>query len=245
MYSFHDKTVLITGGNGRLGSAFARAFVEAGARVTVWDVAGDAPAGCRFDRCDITQHDAVAAALQRLTAEVGPVQVLINNAYPRNAHYGRTFEDIALADWNDNVAMHLGGYFNVAQQVAQGMREQGGSIVNISSIYGVVGPDFSIYDGTAMTMPAEYAAIKGGIVNFTRYLATWLAKYRIRVNAVSPGGIHDQQDSRFVAAYERRVPLGRMATPDDVVGPVLFLASESARYITGQNLMVDGGWTAW
>jgi NAD(P)-dependent dehydrogenase (short-subunit alcohol dehydrogenase family) len=116
--------------------------------------------------------------------------------------------------------------------------------VNISSIYGSVGPDFTVYDGTEMTMPAAYAAIKGGVVNLTRYLAAYYGPYGVRINCVSPGGIFDQQPQSFVSAYEKKVPMRRMGIPEDIAAPVAFLLSDEAAYITGHNLMVDGGWTA-
>ena len=125
------------------------------------------------------------------------------------------------------------------------MKIQGsGSLINMSSIYGLIGPDFTIYDGTEMTMPAAYSAIKGGIVNFTRYLASYYGPYGIRLNCVSPGGIFDNQKEIFVKQYEQKVPMRRMGIPEDIPPSVAFLLSDDAGYITGQNLMVDGGWTA-
>ncbi|MEK7333547.1 MAG: SDR family oxidoreductase, partial [Nitrospirota bacterium] len=121
----------------------------------------------------------------------------------------------------------------------------GGTIINLASIYGVVAPDFSIYEGTEMTMPVAYSAIKGGIIALTRYIATYYAKYNVRANTVSPGGIFDNQQETFVKRYSDKTPLGRMGSPSEVTGAVVFLASEAASYITGQNLIVDGGWTAW
>ena len=119
-----------------------------------------------------------------------------------------------------------------------------GSIVNMASVYGIVGPDFSVYEGTEMTMPAAYAAIKGGIVNFTRYLSSYFGKNNIRVNAVSPGGVFNNQPNQFVENYIRKVPLQRMAKPDDISPAVVFLLSDDSSYITGQNIAIDGGWTA-
>lgn len=121
----------------------------------------------------------------------------------------------------------------------------GGSIINIGSTYGVVAPDFSIYEGTQMTMPAAYSAIKGGLITFTKYLAAYYGKDKVRANVVSPGGIFDHQPKSFVEKYSKRVPLGRMGEPSDVAGAVVFLASDASKYVTGHNLMVDGGWTAW
>jgi NAD(P)-dependent dehydrogenase (short-subunit alcohol dehydrogenase family) len=125
------------------------------------------------------------------------------------------------------------------------MQQRYGNIVNIASIYGMLGPDFSIYEGTTMTMPAEYAAIKGAIISFTRYLATYLAPYNIRVNCLSPGGIFNEQPETFVKKYNKRTPMGRMGNPEDIAGGVLFLLSDLSSYITGQNLVIDGGWSAW
>ncbi len=124
------------------------------------------------------------------------------------------------------------------------MKKQGsGSIVNIGSTYGVVSPDFTVYDGTEMTSSAAYTAIKGGVINFTRYLAAYFGKHGVRANCVSPGGIFDNQNPIFVKNYEHKVPLKRMGKPSDIAGPVAFLLSDDAAYVTGHNLMADGGWT--
>jgi NAD(P)-dependent dehydrogenase (short-subunit alcohol dehydrogenase family) len=119
-----------------------------------------------------------------------------------------------------------------------------GSVVNITSIYGIVGPDFGVYEGTKMTMPAAYSAIKGGVINFSRYLASYYGKFGIRVNCVSPGGIFDNQPVQFVTNYEAKVPMKRMGLPKDISPTISFLLSEGSSYITGQNIVVDGGWTA-
>ena len=123
-------------------------------------------------------------------------------------------------------------------------KQKSGSIVNIASIYGSVGPDFTIYLGTNMTMPAGYAAIKGGLINLTRYMASYFGPDKIRINSVSPGGIFDNQNINFVENYEKKVPLRRMGTPQDIAPSVSFLLSDESKYITGQDLIVDGGWTA-
>jgi len=123
-------------------------------------------------------------------------------------------------------------------------KQKMGSIVNISSIYGVVGPDFSVYEKTDMTMPAAYSAIKGGVVNFTRYLASYYGSFGIRINCVSPGGIFDKQSAQFISNYENRVPMKRLGSPEDVSPSVTFLLGNDSKYITGHNLIVDGGWTS-
>ena len=123
-------------------------------------------------------------------------------------------------------------------------RQKKGSLINIASTYGINGPDFSIYEGTEMTMPAAYAVIKGGLVNFTKYLASYYAKHGVRVNALSPGGVFDNQPESFVKNYNKKTPLGRMARPEDMVGAIVYLASDASSYVTGHNLVVDGGWSA-
>jgi len=254
LFNIKDKVVVITGGFGLIGLELVSAFLESSARVVVLDLKKNSKKLTEFRKksshiyfypCDITSFKSVQKALSDLARDLRKIDILVNNAYPRNKNFGRVFEKIQLADWHDNVNMHLGGYFNVTQQVVQLMiKERTGSIVNMSSIYGMVGPDFSVYKGTRMTMSAEYAAIKGGIVNLTRYLANYLAPFNIRVNAVSPGGIFNHQDQKFVKNYCKRVPLGRMGHPKDICGAIIFLASDASQYITGQNIAVDGGWTA-
>ncbi|MFC1815078.1 SDR family oxidoreductase, partial [Thermodesulfobacteriota bacterium] len=146
----------------------------------------------------------------------------------------------------ENLINHLGGYFLCTQKMAIMMKKQrAGSIINFSSIYGVVGPNFSIYENTKMTAPPVYPLIKGGIISMTKYFATYFSKDNIRVNCISPGGIFDGQDERFVKKYIKLTPLGRMGEPEDIIGASLFLASEASSYITGQNLVIDGGWTTW
>ena len=138
----------------------------------------------------------------------------------------------------------MNSVFNISQQVLKHMKSnQSGSIVNIASIYGVVGNDFTLYEEYGGTSPAAYSAIKGGIINFTSYLASYFGKYNIRINCVSPGGIFDNQNPVFIKNYEHKVPLRRMGKPDDIAPAVSFLLSDEARYITGHNLIVDGGWT--
>jgi NAD(P)-dependent dehydrogenase (short-subunit alcohol dehydrogenase family) len=140
----------------------------------------------------------------------------------------------------------MGGYFFASRAAAEIMkRHHNGSIINFASIYGISAPDFGLYKGTSLTMPPAYSAIKGGIIAFTKYLATYYAPYGIRANVVSPGGVENGQPSAFVRRYSQKTPLGRMARPEDLVGAVIYLASDASSYVTGTNLVVDGGWTAW
>ncbi len=252
-FDLSGNVALVTGGAGLLGRALCEALVEHGATVVVGDTAAESGADvasalgpdAEFRALDITAEDTVEAGVREIYDEYDGIDVLVNSAYPRNENYGRAYEDVTFEDWRENLDLHLDGYFFTSHATARLMMENGhgGSIINIGSTYGVRAPDFSVYDGTDMTSPVEYAGIKGGVINLTRYVASYLGEYGIRANTLSPGGIFDDQPSRFVEAYERRTPLGRMAEPDDFKGPVVFLASDASRYVTGHNLVVDGGWT--
>jgi len=251
-FDLTDKTVIVTGGVGLVGRAVCEGLNDHGATVVVADVAAEDGRSltssldeAMYVNLDVTDIQSIEDAYDEVEAVYGPIDGLVNAAYPRTEDYGDRFEEVTLANWNRNVEMQLGGYFATCKEVAVRMVRDGtqGSIVNFGSIYGVQGPDFSVYDGTEMTSPIEYSAIKGGILNLTRYLASYLGPDGIRVNAVSPGGIFDNQDETFVENYEERTPLGRMATPEDVVGATIFLLSDASAYVTGHNLVVDGGWT--
>jgi NAD(P)-dependent dehydrogenase (short-subunit alcohol dehydrogenase family) len=174
------------------------------------------------------------------------VDCLVCSAYPRTSDWHLRFEEIPLISWNQNFQNHLGSYFVFAQKSALLMKERKrGNILFFSSIYGLTGPRFEVYEGLeGMTMPAAYAAIKGGLSNFTKYLASYLGPFGVRVNAICPGGVKNGQNEKFIEAYEKIVPLRRMAEVDDVVGPVMFLLSDDSKYVSGVNLPVDGGWLA-
>jgi len=255
-FGLTNKVVVVTGGAGLIGEKICWACGQAGAKVVIADI--DEEKARKLERemhkkkleayyvhMDITSENSVKSAIKQLVDREGRIDVWINNAYPRTHDWGNKLEDVKLQSWKKNVDMHLNGYFICIQNVIKIMKQQkSGCIINFGSIYGVVGPTFSIYEGTDMTMPAAYSAIKGGIINFTRYLASYLGKYNIRVNAVCPGGVFDNQDPIFVGRYSKHTPLGRMASAEEIAAPVVFLASEAASYITGHILMVDGGWTA-
>jgi NAD(P)-dependent dehydrogenase (short-subunit alcohol dehydrogenase family) len=168
----------------------------------------------------------------------------VNNAYPRGANYGREFFAVEYEDFCANLSMHLGGYFLCAQQFADYFkRQRSGNIVNLSSIYGVVAPRFEIYEGTDMTMPVEYAAIKSGVIHLTRYMAAYLGPFGIRVNALSPGGIKADQPQRFQEQYRKETAGKGLLDASDLAGALVFLLSDASRHITGQNLIVDDGFT--
>ena len=198
-----------------------------------------------FQKCDITNAIEIQHLIDLVSDKFGRIDALVNNAYPRNKNYGKIFEEVEFADFCENVNLHVGGYFLITQQVAKAMiKQKHGNIINMASIYGFAAPRFEIYAGTKMTVPVEYAVVKGAIINLTKYLASYLGRYNIRVNSISPGGIYDNQPDEFTKAYSEKVVLGnRMANVNDLVDVLVFLLSDGSTYITGQNMIVDGGWS--
>jgi len=252
LFSCKNKVVLITGGAGLIGCEIAKGFHDFDATVYIADKSQDIAkkftdhADIRFVSLDISEEKTIKTAVNKIVEDEGRIDVLVNCAYPRTSDWGVKFEQIPAQSWMENVNAHLGGYFLGCRIVAEHMKDKGGgSIINFASVYGSVGPDFSIYEGTSMTMPAAYSAIKGGIISFSKYLATYYAKNNIRVNSLSPGGVYDNQPKVFVEKYSQKTPLGRMAQPSEIVGGAIYLASDASSYVTGHNLIIDGGWTAW
>jgi NAD(P)-dependent dehydrogenase (short-subunit alcohol dehydrogenase family) len=251
-FNLEGRVAIVTGGAGLIGREIAKGLCDLGATVYIADLkVGNTletidNQNARFVSLDITSETSVENAVAHLMNESGRIDILVNSAYPRTSDWGIKFEKVPFSSWKENIDNQLGGYFLCCQKVAEQMKAQEyGSIINIGSIYGSVAPDFSVYEGTEMTMPVAYSAIKGGIIALTRYIATYYGSFNIRANVVSPGGIIDRQPQTFIDKYNYKTPLGRMGTPMDVAGAVLFLASDASAYITGQNFLVDGGWTAW
>lgn len=252
LFSCNCKTAIVTGGAGLIGRGIVKALHEFGAEVYIADIDKNKAdelikdVAVKFVYLDITSDDSIQKALSEVIKKSGKIDILINCAYPRTKDWGMKFENIPFSSWKTNLDNHLGGYFLCCQKAAEQMKAKGGgAIINLSSIYGVVAPDFSIYEGTEMTMPAAYSAIKGGIISLTKYIATYYGGYNVRANTISPGGIFDNQPKSFVEKYTKKTPLKRMGVPDDIIGAVIFLASDASSYITGQNILIDGGWTAW
>lgn len=244
MFSIKDKVIVVTGGNGLLGKQMVSTFREQGATVIAADIYFEEK-GTDDIVIDITDEQSVLDGVTLIVEKYGRIDGWVNNAYPRTKDWGNKFEDVSLESWRKNVDMHLNGYFICCKLVLEQMKKQrSGSLVNMSSIYGLVGPDFTIYEGTEMTTPAAYSAIKGGLNNFTRYLASYFGEYQIRVNTVSPGGIFDNQPEAFVNNYNKKVPMKRMGSPKDIVSGVAYLMTDEASYVTGHNLVIDGGWSA-
>lgn len=252
----NDKVVVITGGAGRLGQVFTEAAAQAGASVIIADQVNErtqattaqltARSGDRIKlvAMDITDATSIDQLIDEVHATHGRIDALVNNAYPRNAHYGRSFNEVTYADFVENVGMHAGGYFLTSQRFINYFQRQGhGNIVNMSSIYGVVAPRFDVYARTDMTMPVEYAVIKSGILHLTRYIASYCAGMNIRCNAISPGGILAGQPMDFLGRYKEHALTKGMLDAQDVSGTLLFLLSDLSSYMNGQNIVVDDGWT--
>ncbi|WP_455272853.1 oxidoreductase [Rhizobium herbae] len=251
----NGKTIFVAGAAGQLGKVLSRTLLDAGANVILNDVsdASLAPLAAELGSPDklltvagsITDADFVQRLLQNGTERFGKVDGAVNCAYPRNAQYGRKFFDVAFEDFTDNVGSHLGAYFVCMQQCAKYAVERGEhfSLVSMSSIYGVMAPRFEVYDGTTMTMPVEYAAIKSAVQHLTSYVTKYTSGSLFRANCVSPGGIFAHQDERFVERYRSFSRKKGMLDSEDVTGAVLFLLSDAAQYICGQNIVVDDGFS--
>ena len=262
-FDLTGRTAIVTGGGGILGQGFCEVLAEYGARVAVFDVnhdaalktAGAIQRGAIAVTCDVSSPDSVAAAVARVVKEFGDIDILHNNAATKTANladFFATFEDYRLETWREVMGVNIDGMFLMAQAVGKRMIAQGhgGSIIQTASIYGVVAPDQRIYEGShylgrPINTPAVYATSKAAVVGLTRFLAAYWASHGIRVNTLTPGGVESGQNDVFSRKYSARVPLGRMARTGEMQSALLFLASDASSYVTGQNLMVDGGLTCW
>jgi len=269
-FSLEGRVAIVTGGAGLLGVEFSRALAEAGAAVVVADLAQDAAektaqalndAGYQAASfgLDVTRMESARELASVTVSKFGRLDILVNSAAldpkfdPDAAAKGITpgsFEDYPLEQWNAALNVNLTGIFLVTQACVQPMLEQGkkGSIINICSTYGLNGPDQRIYikDGKRVAYkPVYYTTTKAGVMGFTKYLAAYYAGTDIRVNALTPGGVYNNHEEYFVKNYSAKTIMGRMAKKDEMNGALLFLASEASSYMTGNNVVVDGGWTAW
>ncbi len=268
-FSLAGRVAVVTGAAGLLGRRHCAALAAAGARVVATDldeaacaavvreIGGRGEGGALPWAADITRPESVAALRDAVLERCGAIDVLVNNAAlnekvesPLASGEVLRFENFPLALWEDSLRVNVTGTFLCCQLLGAEMARRGaGSIVNIASTYAMVAPDQSLYrqpDGTqTFFKSAAYPTTKGAVLALTRFLAAYWGGAGVRVNALSPGGVENGQDAGFVARYAARTPLGRMADPSDYEGALVFLASDASRYMTGANLVVDGGWTAW
>lgn len=244
MNSLKDKIIIVTGGSGLLGKEILKNLTVNGAVAINADINVETNLEKQTLNVDITSEESVVKGIKLVSEFYGKINGLVNNAYPRTKDWGSKFEDITYESWQKNVDMQMNTTFLFIQKILPELLKTKGSIVNMTSIYGVVGNDLTMYENTSINTAAPYSAIKGGVINFSRYLASYYGRQGVRVNCVSPGGIFDHQHETFVTNYEKKVPMGRMGNPDDIAPAVSFLLSDDSKYITGQNLIVDGGWTA-
>jgi NAD(P)-dependent dehydrogenase (short-subunit alcohol dehydrogenase family) len=275
LFDLSGRTAVVTGGAGLLGAEFCKTLLGAGANVVIADInentasalsnelssqrepGGSSPMVSSI-QVDITSEKSVKALFQSVSGEFDKVDILVNAAAidpkfdpgsQRASDSEFSFDDYPLELWKQALDVNLTGTFLCCQSAGKMMETQGGGVmINISSIYGIVGPDQRIYktsENPYRYKPAYYSTTKAGILGLTRYLATYYAQKNIRVNALTPGGVFNEHEPGFVDAYSSRTVLGRMGRKNEMNGALLFLASDASAYMTGSNLIVDGGWTAW
>ncbi|MCS6763615.1 MAG: SDR family oxidoreductase [Candidatus Protistobacter heckmanni] len=266
LFDLGGKVAVVTGGAGILGQRFCAGLADFGAKVAVVDVSEErgqevaaqlhATHGTEAIgvACDVSDPASVLEMVNWVEAALGPIDVLHNNAASKGADLSKFFtppESFPLDVWREIMAVNLDGMFLVAQAVGTRMAARGkGSIIQTASIYGVLGPDSRIYEGSqylgqAINTPPVYSASKAGVVGLTRYWATHWGDKGVRVNTLTPGGVESGQNDVFSKKYSSRIPMARMAQADEMVGALVFLASDASSYVTGQNLMIDGGLNAW
>lgn len=258
-FRLDGKVIVLTGAAGIIGSEVTRNFLAAGARVFAIDRDAqqlEAKLGGKTDSllpwaADVSDKQSLVEARILLEDTWGCADALLNNAATKSENFFEPFESFPVADWNEVMAVNLTGAMLCCQIFGAPMAQRGsGSIINTLSIYGVVAPDQRIYEGSqylgrSINTPAIYSASKAGLWGLTMYLSSYWGAKGVRVNAVTPGGVASGQNETFIKNYSRRAPLGKMAQADDIANAMRYLASDASKYVTGHNLIVDGGWTAW
>ena len=265
LFSLKDEVAVVTGALGLIGRQHCYALAEAGANVVVADLdensckefASVLPTKSIGFKLDVTDKSNISSLKDAVIKEFGSIDILVNNAAindmfesPQAAAEQSKFENYPLELWQNSLDVNLTGVFLCSQVIGEVMKEQGsGSIINLASTYGIVAPDQKLYQdengNQKFYKPPAYIATKGAVISLTKYLAAYWGNNGIRVNALSPGGVENNQDEFFITGYSLKTPLGRMAKPNDYKGALIFLASDASCYMTGANLVVDGGWTIW
>lgn len=255
IYSVEDKNVVITGGCGLIGKALVKSFQERGARILVADIAKTEPEkfASEFDKnvwgvdSDVSTAEGVKNLLDEAISKLGKVDVLINNhQFKPQGFLEAQAENFPEELWDDILGVNLKGTFLMCRDFGNHMLENGkGSIINFASTYGVVSSNPALYADNSMGNPLAYTASKGGVIALTKYLGSYWAKRGVRVNAVTPHGVWNNHEDEFVRRFSAMSPMDRLSQADEVVGGVIYLASDASSYVTGSNLLIEGGWTAW
>lgn len=259
LFSMKNKTVAIFGGVGKLGIQFNKVLSLNGAKVYLLDKKINNTFRLKnYVKCDVESKKSIETAFQKIIKKEKKIDVIIYNVYSKPENYYQNFKSYDLKTWKKVNDTNLTGAFLVSQLAIKNFLKKKikGNIIFLSSTYGIVGPNPEIYNGLkakkniyggkfSLNTPAVYAATKSGLIGLSKYIATNFGKFRIRSNVLSPGGVFDNHESKFVRNYSSKVPLNRMANWSDYDGAILFLSSDASSYMTGSNLIVDGGWTAW
>lgn len=266
-FSLKDKSAIVTGGAGIIGSHVCKGLADAGANVAIVDINIDGAKMLAEEiidnysvkaeavYCDLTSEQSVIDMVQKVVHNFGEINILHNNAAGKSSDleaFFAPYEEYDFNQWKEIMSTNLDSMFLVSKHVGKVMKNhgKGGSIIQTSSIYGIMGPDNRIYEDSyylnrEINTPAIYSASKAGVVGLTRYLATYWAKDGIRVNTITPGGVESGQNETFKKKYSNRIPMRRMARAEEMVGAVIYLASDASSYVTGQNIIIDGGLSAW
>jgi NAD(P)-dependent dehydrogenase (short-subunit alcohol dehydrogenase family) len=265
LFRMDGKVAVVTGGTGILGRGYCRALAENGAEVVIADIdqqvcdalartlAAETGVKVRGMAVDLSSEQSIEDWAKLILDTFGGVDVLMNNAAAKADGFFAPLEKFSLTTWRQVMAVNVDAVFLTVRELGPGMSARGqGSIINVSSIYGVVAPDQRIYKGSwyedlggEINTPMIYSATKGAVISMTRYLATYWGPKGVRANCITPGGVASGQNEEFDKNYSARVPMGRMAKSDEMIGALLYLASDASSYVNGQNIIVDGGWTAW
>lgn len=252
-----NKVIVISGGAGLIGQGFVEAICKNNGIAIIADIneelmltvqkhfQEDLSYNIDFVSLNILDKESIKNAINLIDKKYSRIDAIVNNAYPRNKNFGDNFFDVTLDNFNENINMNLGGYFLTSQQFALYFKKQGyGNIINIASIYGVTTPNFDFYEGTSMIgVPIEYPAIKSALIHITKYMAKYFKGLNIRVNAISPGGIFNYQDKDFLQKYQNKCISKGMLDKSDLGGTLVYLLSDMSRYVNGQNIIVDDGFT--
>jgi len=252
----NNKVIVVTGGAGLLGKEFIREILTNGGTAILTDIKIslaknfidkmkiEYPDNFYARNMDITNKSSINSLIKDVSKRYKGIDCLVNNAYPKNKNYGKKMEEVSYKDFSENISAHVGGYFLTSQRFGAFFKNHnGGNIINIGSIYGTLAPRFELYKNTEMTTPVEYVAIKASVIQLTKYFAQYFKKDNIRVNCLSPGGIQDNQPKSFISAYNSFCSEKGMLDPRDVANTLIFLLSDSSKFITGQNLIIDDGFT--